>query len=154
MFLHSYNPDSDPEGAFLEKIMTAPLIVGELISLTYYFSAVDPWGYGSGSKVIHNVVGGIGVMLGSQSDLQKGLPLQSVNDGAKHYHEPMRLLAIIEAPTDRIGAIIQKHTLLQHLSHNQWIHVVAYDPHANIFFRYLPDATWESVSVMAGTAGS
>jgi uncharacterized protein YbcC (UPF0753/DUF2309 family) len=70
VFLHSYDPDSDPEGALLEKIMTAPLIVGEWINMEYYFSAVDPWFYGSGSKVIHNVVAGVGVMLGSQSDLQ------------------------------------------------------------------------------------
>ena len=148
VFLHSYDPSSDPEGALLEKIMTAPLIVGELINLTYYFSAVDPWAYGSGSKVIHNVVGGIGVMLGSQSDLQKGLPLQSVNDGAMHYHEPMRLLAIIEAPTDRIEGIIQRHNLLEHLFHNQWMNLVAYDSRLNTFSRYLPNATWESVAVI------
>jgi uncharacterized protein len=114
-----------------------------LISLTYYFSAVDPWAYGSGSKVIHNIVSGIGVMLGSQSDLQKGLPLQSVNDGARHYHEPMRLLAIIEAPPDRIGSIIQKHALLQHIFHNQWMNLMALDPDSQKFSRYLADSTWE-----------
>ena len=125
--------------------MTAPLIVGELISLTYYFSAVDPWTYGSGSKVIHNIVGGIGVMLGSQSDLQTGLPLQSVNDGDRHYHEPMRLLAVIQAPKDRIRSIIQKHTLLQYVFHNQWMNLMALDPDAGKFSRYLPDSTWESI---------
>lgn len=76
--------------------MTAPLIVGEWINTGYYFSAVDPWAYGSGSKVLHNVVGGVGMMLGTQSDLQMGFPLQTVNNGDIHYHEPMRLLAVIE----------------------------------------------------------
>ncbi|GJL57590.1 MAG: hypothetical protein NPIRA03_04470 [Nitrospirales bacterium] len=147
VFLHSYDPGSDPDGGLLEKIMTAPLIVGELINLTYYFSAVDPWAFGSGSKVIHNMVAGVGVMLGSQSDLQKGLPLQSVNDGARHYHEPMRLLAIIEAPPDRIRCIIQKHDLLQHVFHNQWMHVVAFDPGSKSFSRYLSDFTWEPVTM-------
>ena len=147
VFLHSYDPGSDSDGSLLEKIMTAPLIVGELINLTYYFSAVDPWAYGSGSKVIHNMVAGVGVMLGSQSDLQKGLPLQSVNDGARHYHEPIRLLAIIEAPPDRIGSIIQKHTLLQHVFHNQWMNVIACDPDSKGFSRYLSDSTWEPVTV-------
>jgi hypothetical protein len=147
VFLHSYDPDSDPDGSLLEKIMTAPLIVGELISLTYYFSAVDPWGFGSGSKVIHNMVGGIGVMLGSQSDLQKGLPLQSVNDGARHYHEPMRLLAIIEAPSDRIRSIIQKHTILQHIFDNQWMNLLALDRGSNVFLRYLTDSSWEPVTI-------
>lgn len=147
VFLHSYDPAPDPDGSLLEKIMTAPLIVGELINLTYYFSSVDPWAYGGGSKVIHNMVAGVGVMLGSQSDLQKGLPLQSVNDGARHYHEPMRLLAIIEAPPDRIRSIIQKHALLQHVFHNQWMHVVAFDPDSKSFSRYLSDLTWEPVTM-------
>jgi uncharacterized protein YbcC (UPF0753/DUF2309 family) len=147
VFLHSYDPDSDPDGSLLEKIMTAPLIVGELISLTYYFSAVDPWGFGSGSKVIHNMVGGIGVMLGSQSDLKKGLPLQSVNDGARHYHEPMRLLAIIEAPSDRIRSIIKKHAILQHIFDNQWMNLLALDPGSYVFLRYLTDSSWEPVAI-------
>jgi uncharacterized protein YbcC (UPF0753/DUF2309 family) len=89
-------------------------------------------------------------MLGSPSDLQTGFPLQTVNNGDIHYHEPMRLLAIIEAPPDRIAPIIQKHTLLQHLFHNQWVNLVALDPAMFKFYRYTPDATWEQ---MASTAG-
>ena len=143
VFLHSYDPDSDPEAALLEKIMTAPLIVGEWINLEYYFSAVDPWFYGSGSKVIHNVVGGVGVMLGSQSDLQGGLPLQGVNNGARHYHEPMRLLAIIEAPKQRIAAVIQKHAILQQVFHNGWMNLLAVDPLTGEFHRYSADSNWE-----------
>lgn len=143
VFLHSYDPTTDPDGGILEKIMTAPLIVGEWINTEYYFSAVDPWVYGSGSKVLHNVVGGVGVMLGSQSDLQGGLPLQGVADGPRKYHEPMRLLAVIEAPTERIGAIIDKHGVLQDLFHNQWVNLLALDPHSGQFHRYDPSATWE-----------
>lgn len=144
-FLHSYDPDSDPDGALLEKIMTAPLIVGEWINMEYYFSAVDPWFYGSGSKVIHNVVSGVGVMLGSQSDLQSGLPLQSINDGDVHYHEPMRLLAIIEAPRQRIASIILKHDVLQQIFHNRWMNLLALDPQTRQFHRYHPDSTWETM---------
>ena len=146
-FLHSYDPDSDPDGALLEKIMTAPLIVGEWINMEYYFSAVDPWFYGSGSKVIHNVVSGVGVMLGSQSDLQSGLPLQGVNDGAVHYHEPMRLLAIIEAPKQRIASIIRKHDVLQQIFHNRWMNLLALDPQTRQFHRYHPDSTWEAMTL-------
>jgi uncharacterized protein YbcC (UPF0753/DUF2309 family) len=123
--------------------MMAPLVVAQWISMEYYFSAVDPKCYGSGSKVTHNVVSGIGVMHGSQSDLQTGLPLQSVNDGKRRYHEPMRLLAIIEAPMDRISSAIGKHTLLQHLLHNQWISLVAVDAATLEFHRYKSDSTWE-----------
>lgn len=143
VFLHSYDPDDDDDGALLEKIMTAPLIVGEWINMEYYYSAVDPWVYGSGSKVIHNVVAGVGVMLGSQSDLQSGLPLQSVNDGPLHYHEPMRLLSIIEAPMDRIATIIGRHEILQKLFHNGWINLLALDPQNKTLHRYNTDSSWE-----------
>jgi hypothetical protein len=143
VFLHSYDPDADTQGNILEALMTAPLVVAQWISMEYYFSAVDSQCYGSGSKVTHNVVSGVGVMHGSHGDLQTGLPLQSVNDGAAHYHEPMRLLAIIESPTSRISSAIQKHTVLQHLLHNQWINLVAVDPATHEFRRYNPDSTWE-----------
>ena len=127
--------------------MTAPLIVGEWINMEYYFSSVDPWVYGSGSKVIHNVVSGVGVMLGSQGDLQGGLPLQGVLDGPRRYHEPMRLLAIIGAPTDRISGIIQKHDILQTLFHNQWVNLVAFDAASNQFHRYGTDGRWTGVTL-------
>jgi len=146
VFLHSYDPIADPEGAILEKIMTAPLIVGEWINTGYYFSAVDPWGYGSGSKVLHNVVGGVGMMLGAQSDLQMGFPLQTVNNGEAHYHEPMRLLAIIEHTPGVISSIIEKHSILQQLFHNEWLNLVALDPRSFEFHRYNSNATWEAVS--------
>jgi len=126
------------------------LIVGEWINMGYYFSGVDPWFYGSGSKVIHNVVSGIGVMLGSQSDLQIGFPLQTVNNGDLHYHEPMRLLAIIEASPNVISPIIQRHTILQQLFHNQWVNLVALDPATFNFYRFNPDATWEHMSLTVG----
>jgi len=145
VFLHSYDPIADPQGAILEKIMTAPLIVGEWINMGYYFSAVDPWKYGSGSKVLHNVVGGVGMMLGTQSDLQMGFPLQTVNNGDAHYHEPMRLLAVIEHKPDVISSIIQKHSILQQLFHNQWLNLVALDPNSFEFHRYNADATWEKI---------
>ena len=144
VFLHSYDPVADSEGAILEALMMAPLVVGQWISMEYYFSAVAPWCYGSGSKVTHNVVSGVGVMHGSHGDLQTGLPLQSVNDGSLHYHQPMRLLAIIEASTDLISSAIQKHSLLQQLFHNQWIILVAVDPSTREFHQYNPDSTWEA----------
>jgi uncharacterized protein YbcC (UPF0753/DUF2309 family) len=144
-FLHSYNPDHDPEGAILEKIMTAPLVVGQWINMEHYFSAVDPWFWGSGSKIIHNVVSGVGVMLGSQSDLQTGLPLQTVNDGPEHFHEPLRLLTVLEAPTERISKVIGKHAILQQLLHNQWLNLVAIDPATFAVHRYCPDGRWEPV---------
>lgn len=85
------------------------------------------------------------MMLGSQSDLQMGFPLQTVNNGDTHYHEPMRLLAIIEHTPSVISSIIQKHVILQQLFHNQWLNLIALDPGTFEFHRYNPDATWEQV---------
>jgi uncharacterized protein YbcC (UPF0753/DUF2309 family) len=146
-FLHSYNAISDPQGAILEKVMTAPLVVGEWINMEHYFSSTDPWNYGSGSKVIHNVVAGVGLMYGAESDLATGLPLQTMNNGEIHNHEPMRLLTIIEAKTEVIAAIISRHEVLQHFFHNEWVNLVALDPLSSEFHRYNKNATWELIEL-------
>ena len=141
-FLHNYHAEEDDTGKVLETIMTAPMVVAEWINLQYYFSAVDPWRYGSGSKVLHNVVSGIGVMSGSHSDFQSGLPLQTVRDGSTLFHEPLRLLVIIQAPMKRISDIVAQHTILQYFFNNQWIHVVALDPLTGEFHQFSPGGNW------------
>ena len=82
--------------------MTGPQVVGQWINMEHYFSTVDQEIYGSGSKIYHNVVGRLGIMAGPQSDLRTGLAWQTVMDGPRPYHEPMRLLTLIEAPRERI----------------------------------------------------
>ena len=146
-FLHNYHAEQDEDGKVLETIMTAPMVVAEWINLQYYFSTVDPWVYGSGSKVLHNVVSGVGVMSGSHSDFQSGLPLQTVRDGNKLFHEPLRLLVIIQAPISRIMEIVERHTILQYFFNNQWIHLVALDPTTAEFRQYIPGGTWNTVEL-------
>ncbi|NBX82026.1 DUF2309 family protein, partial [bacterium] len=142
-FLHSYDWESDTTGSALEVIMTAPMVVAEWINTQYYFSTVDNEVFGSGSKVIHNVVGKLGVMQGNVSDLKIGLPLQSVSDGKNFVHEPMRLLVVIEAPRERIEHIIQKHESVRKLVLNEWIRLVALEPSDRKFYRYSPMSRWE-----------
>ena len=112
-FLHSYDWRADPDGSSLEVILTAPLVVGEWINMQYFLSTVDNRRFGSGDKVIHNVVGKLGVMQGNQGDLAIGLPLQSVSDGQRPVHEPLRLTAVVQGaarphrghhPAARVGA--------------------------------------------------
>lgn len=153
-FLHNYDAAADETGRVLETIMTAPLVVAEWINLQYYFSAVDPWIYGSGTKVLHNVVGGMGVMLGRHSDLQTGLPLQTVNDGPRHYHEPQRLLAVVEAGLDRLSALIARHEILQRFFDHRWVHLVAVDPVAGTLAQYRPGGGWTPLSPTPGRNGS
>ena len=144
-FLHSYDHAQDPDGKYLEIIMTAPMIVTNWINMEHYFSTVDPVVYGAGSKVYHNVVGNIGVMYGSQSDLCVGLPIQTIFDGEKPYHEPMRLFAIIEAPLERISTIVGRHDILQRLTGNRWINLVAIDPDTKKFFLFHSLKGWQAI---------
>ncbi|CAN5563716.1 DUF2309 domain-containing protein [soil metagenome] len=130
-FLHSYEHGKDSNNAVLEIIMTAPLVVAQWINMQYYLSTVDNDVFGSGSKVLHNVVGDFGVMRGGFSDLQLGLPWQSVMaaDGSCE-HEPMRLLAVIQAPREALDRVLSKHKAVADLVENRWIRLVAVEPEA------------------------
>ncbi len=142
VFLHAYDAESDDDGSALETIMTAPLVVGQWISAQYYFSAVDPDQFGAGDKTLHNPVGGIGVVLGEGGDLQVGLPAQAVGVGDRRMHEPLRLLAVIQAPLERIEAIIQRNEVLRELIGGKWITVAGRshgDEHWSI---RSPGGTW------------
>ena len=144
-FLHSYDSDQDTDGVILENILTAPVIVAEWINMNYYLSSVDNRHWGSGTKLLHTLASGVGVMRGRQSDLLLGLPQQSVMVGDELYHEPMRLCVIVDAPQARIAAIVAKHETLRHLTHNEWIALVARDPHTGTFHRYTPSAQWQEI---------
>lgn len=124
-FLHSYDAEVDADGTALETILTAPMVVAQWINCQYYFSSVAPETFGAGTKTIHNVVSGVGVIAGHNGDLQLGLPWQSVAVGNRLVHEPMRLFTLIEAPLERISAIIDRNPTLQQLFGNEWVALVA-----------------------------
>jgi len=146
VFLHNYDQSQDETGRVLDAIMTAPLVVCQMINFQYYFSATDSWAYGSGTKVLHNVVSGVGVMLGRHSDLQTGFPFQSLVTGARRFHEPLRLLTVIEADQERISQIISRHVVLQNFFNNQWIYLVSCHPTTGEFSEYQPGGTWKAMS--------
>jgi uncharacterized protein YbcC (UPF0753/DUF2309 family) len=83
-------------------------------------------------------------MSGPQSDLRVGLAWQTVMDGPRPYHEPMRLFTLIEAPRERILQIIQRHRVLRHLYDNEWVRLAALDPDEKIIFYYVPKQGWAS----------
>ena len=146
VFLHSYDYREDPSSRLLEVLLTAPQVVAQWINMEHYFSAVDNEVYGSGSKIYHNVVGRLGIMSGPWSDLRLGLARQTVMNGDVPYHEPMRLLTIIEAPRERIDKLIERHEVLRHFYHNEWVHLVALDPEDGVWYRYRPSGTWGSLA--------
>ena len=128
-FLHDYDASFDTDGSVLELLMTAPMLVTHWINWQYHASTCDPQRLGSGNKVLHNVVGGhIGVFEGNGGDLRIGLSRQSLHDGERWVHEPLRLTVIIDAPRAAIDRIVQKHEVLQQLLNNGWLHLWRFGP--------------------------
>jgi len=122
-FLVSYDPTLDEDGSLLSSLLMSVAPVGAGINLEYYFSTVDPVGYGCGTKLPHNIVGLLGVMDGHASDLRTGLPWQMVE-----IHEPVRLLTIVEARPDRLERILsESESLAKRIGHG-WIQLVCWDP--------------------------
>ncbi len=134
VFLHSYDAAVDPDGSALETILTAPLVVAQWINCQYYFSSVAPDVFGAGTKTVHNVVGEAGVLSGPGGDLRQGLPWQSVAVGDRLVHEPMRLLAVVQAEPSRIGEIVDRNRVLQDLLGNAWLALAA---------RERPEEDWQ-----------
>jgi uncharacterized protein YbcC (UPF0753/DUF2309 family) len=145
VFLHSYDYREDATGRLLEVLLTAPQVVAQWINMEHYFSAVDNEVYGSGSKVYHNVVGRLGIMAGPWSDLRLGLARQTVMNGEVPFHEPMRLLTVVEAPCSSLDKLTARHEVLQHFYRNEWVHLVVLDPETGVWYRHRPTGEWAPV---------
>jgi len=144
-FLNSYDPtQDDTEGRILERILHAAVPVCAGINLEYYFSYVDNVGYGSGTKLPHNVAALLGVMDGAASDLRTGLPWQMVE-----IHEPVRILFIIETQPETLLQVLERNADLNRLVKNGWVPLATLDPDSpgikvyrdGAFHDYQPQAT-------------
>ncbi|MFA1288023.1 YbcC family protein [Xanthomonas axonopodis pv. nakataecorchori] len=142
-FLHDYDWRYDDGFGVLELILTAPVVVASWISLQYYGSTVAPERFGAGNKLLHNVTGGIGVVEGNGGILRTGLPWQSVHDGQRLTHEPLRLSVLIEAPPEAIATILERHPQVRALFDNRWLHLFALDDQGWMAQRYAGDLRWE-----------
>ena len=147
-FLHSYDWRKDEGFGVLELILTAPVVVASWISLQYHGSAVAPEAFGAGNKLLHNVVGGIGVLEGAGGNARAGLPWQSVHDGEQLQHSPERLSVVVEAPREAISNVLDKHAGLAALFDNGWLSLHVMDDSGQITLRY-ERGTWQPVG---GTA--
>jgi uncharacterized protein YbcC (UPF0753/DUF2309 family) len=141
-FLHSYDWAQDTGFATLELILTAPVVVASWINLQYFGSTVAPQVFGGGNKLIHNVVGGIGVVEGNGGLLRPGLPLQTLHDGERAVHEALRLTVMIEAPTEAIAAVLRRHDAVRQLFDNGWLHLFALQ-NGKPSARYCPGLRWD-----------
>jgi uncharacterized protein YbcC (UPF0753/DUF2309 family) len=146
VFLHEYDWRADRDFQTLELILTAPLVVAAWINLQYFGSTVNNRVFGSGNKVLHNVAGNFGVLEGNGGDLKVGLPWQSVHDGTRFVHEPVRLTAVVEAPLEAIATVIARHEGVRQLVEHRWIHLYAMKD-GDVSHRYAGGGTWEATCV-------
>jgi uncharacterized protein YbcC (UPF0753/DUF2309 family) len=144
-FLHNYDWQADAGFGTLELIITAPVVVASWISLQYYGSSVAPEQFGGGNKLIHNVVGGLGVVEGNGGMLRAGLPWQTVHDGEQLMHEPLRLSVMVEAPREAILAVLKKHEGVRTLFDKGWLHLFVLEE-GKVSARYRPGLTWENLA--------
>jgi uncharacterized protein len=122
-FLQSYDPSQDDQrSSILERILQAVIPVCAGINLEYYFSFVDPEGYGCGTKLPHNITSLLGVMNGAGSDLRPGLPWQMVE-----IHEPVRLLLVIETTPTAMKRIIADNEPIKKLCEGAWVQLALLD---------------------------
>jgi uncharacterized protein YbcC (UPF0753/DUF2309 family) len=142
-FLHSYEPDSDPDGALLVKILSAVIPVCGGINLEYLFSRMDNSIYGAGTKLPHNVIGLLGVANGVEGDLRTGLPSQMIE-----VHEPARLLIVVEQSTDVIDCTLAKLGALKEWLDNAWVRLVSCHPVTRELAYYFSGG-WEAVDLPA-----
>ena len=122
-FLASYDANQDFDDQSLAQVLAAVVPVCAGISLEYYFSFVDNYRYGCGTKLPHNVTGLVGVMDGHASDLRTGLPWQMVE-----IHEPVRVLFVVETTPERLTKVIAASAALEELVKNRWVRFAAIDP--------------------------
>jgi hypothetical protein len=142
-FLHEYDWRQDAGFAVLTLIMSAPMVVANWINLQYYGSVVDHAHLGAGNKVLHNVVGGrIGVIEGNGGDLRQGLSLQSLHDGQRWVHEPLRLSVFIEAPAEAIDGVIAGNETVRHLVVNEWLFLFRIADDGQVL-RRVPEGGWQ-----------
>lgn len=141
VFLHDYDWQADEGFGVLELILTAPVVVASWIGLQYYGSVVAPEAFGGGNKLLHNVVGGVGVVEGNGGPLRTGLPWQSVHDGERLMHEPLRLAVCVAAPRAAIDGVLAKHPGVAALFDNRWLHLFALEADGTL--RRTGPAAWQ-----------
>jgi len=128
-FLNSYDYSIDPDGNILLGILNAVAPVCGGINLEYYFSRIDNYRLGAGTKLPHNVMGLIGVANGMDGDLRTGLPKQMIN-----IHDPLRLLVTVEHFPDEVLRIIQLNPATYEWFINEWVHLVVIHPKDKTLF--------------------
>ena len=127
-FLQSYDyRDDTDDGVLIEKLSSILFPVCMGINLSYYFGSLQPEVFGSGTKLPHNVVGLVGVMNGTESDLQTGVWRQT-----SEIHEPIRMTYIFECPERIWTTVLARNESFNMWIKNEWCFVILIDPETKL----------------------
>ncbi len=168
VFLQSYRPELDPDGAVLEQLLAAPVVVAQWITAQYWASTVDPHRFGAGDKTTHNVLGDgatlSAVLTGARGDLRLGLPWQAVSATAPGApgsgevwragtaHEPMRLLAVVCAETSTVERVLARQPSVARLVAGGWITLSVIGPEGGRALVRTRDGAWLSPEAVPSAA--
>ncbi|MDX2188035.1 MAG: DUF2309 domain-containing protein [Opitutaceae bacterium] len=140
VFLHDYDASRDASLNQLVFLLSAPVVVASWINLQYFASRISPDTFGAGNKVLHNVAGGVGVIEGNAGDLRPGLAWQSLHDGERFVHEPLKLSVVASASRTALDAALARAEEAQALVMNGWIHLIAVDD--GVSYLKCRDGSW------------
>jgi uncharacterized protein YbcC (UPF0753/DUF2309 family) len=78
--------------------------------------------------------------------LRIGLARQSLHDGQRWVHRPLRLTVVIEAPQSMIDKVIAEHAAVSDLVINGWLHLLRIDSDCSDTFERRTAEGWQPVS--------
>lgn len=130
-FLQSYDWKTDASGDQLLSILLAAVPVCGGINLDYFFSRVNNYSIGAGSKLSHNIIGLVGLCNGTEDDLLTGLANQMIE-----LHEPVRIQFVVEQEVHILEKIINTNPTIASWVKNEWIRLSALCPRTRVISIY------------------
>jgi uncharacterized protein YbcC (UPF0753/DUF2309 family) len=84
----------------------------------------------------------MGVIEGNGGLLRSGIPWQSIHDGERFIHDPLRMSVVVEAPREAISTLQENHAEVRKLCDNRWLHLFALDDAGRLAWRYDGKGGW------------
>ena len=78
------------------------------------------------------------------ADLRIGLPWQSLHNGERCLHTPLRLTVVIDAPREAIDTVIAQHETVQQLVNNRWLYLMRFEGELMEIYRQGCWQKWQS----------
>jgi hypothetical protein len=74
------------------------------------------------------------------------------DDLGRPHHDPLRLTTVVEAPVERLDAVIAANAVLRRLFGAGWVALVALDPTSGERLIRRPDGGWDALAALPAAA--